>query len=103
MLVVMIIGGYFSLRKSVGGPEAEAAIKSAPGRIRSIPGSFSPTEQYAKLQQELNVKKAAEARKKGGSAIPTIIRATKLKPGEPGLPIFVLLKKCIEPKKSPKV
>jgi len=84
LLVSMIVGGYYSLRKRVGGPEAEAAIAGAPGGIKSIPGSFSPTEQYAKLQQELNIKKAEEARKKGGSAIPTIIRATRLKPGEPG-------------------
>lgn len=76
-----VVGAYFAFRGRVG-PEATANVAEVPGSIRSIPGSFSPTEQYAQLQAEENILIADRALQRGTSAVPTIIRARKLEDEE---------------------
>ncbi|MEM1243241.1 MAG: TrbI/VirB10 family protein [Pseudomonadota bacterium] len=75
VLIIGLVVGIYMLRFRGGGPETGANISAAPGAIRSIPGAFKPSEQYAKLQEEENVEKAKRAQQQGSSAIPTIIRA----------------------------
>jgi intracellular multiplication protein IcmE len=72
IMLAGIVLGYFYFRHPVTGPASTAQLTNAPGTIQSIPGSQAPTEQYAKLVEEDNKKKAAEALKNSGSSIPTI-------------------------------
>jgi intracellular multiplication protein IcmE len=80
ILIVFALGaGYFIFKKQAA-TTSQASLESTPGGLQSIPGSFSQTEEYAKLQAQENLQKAQQAEKTGGSAIPTIIGATA--PGE---------------------
>lgn len=76
LLLVAIFAGYTLFHKRVQGPGTGASLTGTPGNIQSVPGSFNPTEQYAKLQEEQNTLQAQQAEKNGTSAIPTIIRVT---------------------------
>jgi len=83
-VVVAVVVGILSFRSRIAGPEGQAALQKTPGGIKSIPGAVSPTEQYARTVATENIRRAEKAKTKGGSAIPTIIRTTKLRPGEAG-------------------
>jgi intracellular multiplication protein IcmE len=82
MLVVAIGVGYFTLERAQRGVETKATVTGVPGGIRSIPGSVDPTAQYAKLQERQNIAQAKLAKRRGTSAIPTIIRTEKLGEGQ---------------------
>jgi len=82
LIILALVIGLITLRSSKIGPEAEATLEGAPTKIKSVPGAFSPTEQYAKIVEQQNIEMVRQAQLEGQSAIPTIIRATKLGPGE---------------------
>ena len=56
-----IVIGVYSLRSSILGPDSSAELERAPGTIRSIPGGFKVSEQYAKIQQQANVEAVKKA------------------------------------------
>jgi intracellular multiplication protein IcmE len=60
---------------------AGANVKRISPGLRSIPGALDPTAQYAGLQEQQNVNQAETATKKGGSAIPTLIRTQRFGEG----------------------
>jgi intracellular multiplication protein IcmE len=82
ILISGVIIGYVIYRSRIEQAPSQAQLVGAPGEIQSIPGSFNPTAQYAKLQEEQNQKNAQEAERTGGSAIPTIIGATRTTQGQ---------------------
>lgn len=75
ILLVAVVIGLFTMRGRVKGVEAGAGVTSAPGGIQSLPFN-APNEEYARLQEKQNKESAQSAEKVGGSAIPTIVRAT---------------------------
>ncbi|MDX2165207.1 MAG: TrbI/VirB10 family protein [Gammaproteobacteria bacterium] len=75
ILLVAVVIGVLSMRGRVKGVEAGAGVTSAPGGIQSVPFS-APNEEYARLQEKQNKESAQKATEVGGSAIPTIVRAT---------------------------
>jgi len=75
LIVAVMIGVVrFTTITRMVGPEPATEVGTAPAGIQSIPGALDPTAQYASLVQARNVEQAKQARQKGGSAIPTIIR-----------------------------
>lgn len=80
LLISAVVIGYFKFKSSSDLSGASSNVTITPG-IQSIPGALNPTVQYAKLQQIQNVDQAQTALKKGGSAIPTIIRTQALGQG----------------------
>lgn len=60
---------------------ATANVKRITPGLRSIPGALDPTAQYAGLQEQQNVNQAEIATKKGGSAIPTLIKTQRFGEG----------------------
>lgn len=76
IIILAIVG--FSVRKRFISTETNAKLANVPGSIQSIPGSTTPTVQYARLQNTENVLVAERALKKGTSAIPTIIKSEKV-------------------------
>ena len=97
LVLIALIIGWWNFRPAKGLPSSITVGKIP--IIQSIPGGLNPTEQYAKLQQEQNIQQAQEARKAGGSAIPTLIRTELFSTGQPpvspetGLPFNVLAQK----------
>lgn len=82
LIIVGVSVGYFALRGVAGGADSKAQVTNVPGGIESIPGSVNPTVQYAQLQQQQNVEQAEAAKRRGKSAIPTIIRTETIAPGQ---------------------
>lgn len=75
-----ILAGSVYLVSNLGGKSdatAQAPSKTVevPSSIKAIPGNPLP-EKYRELQQEENLQRAEEAKKKNASAIPTIIGQT---------------------------
>ena len=60
---------------------AGANVKRIAPGIRSIPGALDPTAQYAGLQEQQNINQAEIAARKGGSAIPTLIKTQRFGDG----------------------
>ncbi|MGE3919448.1 MAG: pentapeptide repeat-containing protein [Gammaproteobacteria bacterium] len=81
LILFAAIAGYYVFQARVGGPGGKASLAEAPGAIESTPGGFNPSAEYVKLQEKQNQENAEQALKTGGSAIPTIIGATKVGPG----------------------
>ncbi|NKB46541.1 MAG: type IVB secretion system protein DotG/IcmE [Legionellales bacterium] len=80
--VVLAIGiGLYSLGKS-GSDEVSAQLQAGGQSVRSVPGALDPTEQYAELQEEQNIRQAERAKETGESAIPTIIQSYRFGEGE---------------------
>ncbi len=75
LLLCMVVIGYITFSSTASGPDTGASLRRGPGGIASIPGAQNQTAQYAALQESQNLEQAEEAGKKGGSAIPTIIRS----------------------------
>ncbi len=74
LLLTAVVIGYLKLQGAgFTGTQAAAEVGVTP-QITAVPGAPDPTVQYAKLQEQQNVSQAVQAAKKGGSAIPTIIR-----------------------------
>lgn len=80
LMIAMVIGIVKISSKIQLGTSSSSDLQTAPS-LRSIPGSTNPTAQYEMLQQAENVLKARDAAKKGGSAIPTIIRTQEFGEG----------------------
>ena len=80
LIGIAIVYGFFKMRGSTQ-DNAKASINAPTGGIRSIPGALNPTKQYAELQAKQNLQQAKEAKQKGTSSIPTIIRTQKLGEG----------------------
>ena len=74
LLAIAVVVGIIKFSSSLNGGVANADISEAPSGIQSVPGAINPTAQYAALQEKQNIDQAKQAAKKGGSAIPTIIR-----------------------------
>ncbi len=94
LLVVSVIIGYVKFSSSTESAVLSGSVGSGPVNIRSIPGSSNQTAQYAALQETQNIQQAQQARQKGLSSIPTIIRTQAFgqgvqiigqKPGEGGV------------------
>ncbi len=83
LILLIVIVAAFSLRHRFNTPKAPTNLATVPGNIQSIPGSTTPTVQYARLQQTENVLVAERALKKGTSAIPTIIKSEKIEGDTP--------------------
>lgn len=81
LIILILVVTAFSLRHRFASQKAPTNLASVPGSIQSIPGSTTPTAQYARLQQTENVQVAERALKKGTSAIPTIIKSEKIESG----------------------
>lgn len=81
LLIIAVVVGYVKFRKPTYLNSSSSTLSSAPGSIQSIPGALNQTAQYSKLQEEQNINQALNAQKKGGSAIPTIIRTQALGEG----------------------
>ena len=75
ILLIAVVIGFMAMRGRVKGVEAGAGVTSAPGGIQSLPFN-APNEEYARLQEKQNRESAEKAAQAGGSAIPTIVRAT---------------------------
>lgn len=76
LLIVAVVLGYFKLTAAsrIADEASGGRIKRAPTGIHSIPGQQNQTAQYSALQQQQNLEQAEAAKKKGSSAIPTIIK-----------------------------
>ena len=79
VLFLGIIIAVIGIRKSSQGSQLPTDTRTvgAPGKIRSLPGLESPSEQYTKLQQQVNLQQAKQAQQAGTSAIPTLIGQVK--------------------------
>lgn len=75
MLVTAVTVAYFKFQSKTPEDLSSARLGSTPVGISSIPGGLNPTAQYAKLVEQQNLNQAQTAIKKGGSAIPTIVRS----------------------------
>lgn len=82
IIVVAVLGiTYFKFKRNKLPPAGlQSSVMRAPS-ITSIPGMGQPTREYAKLQEQQNAELAAEAARKGTSAIPTVVRTTYLDTG----------------------
>lgn len=72
VLFVVFVGITGFLKSKRGEPKSAANTSSLPS-IRSVPGIKPTTKQFANLQEKQNTKHYQQAKKGGGSAIPTII------------------------------
>lgn len=83
-LIVAATVGFFGFRSRFATTEDPTVISGrTAARIESIPGSVSPTEQYAKLVAKQNEEQAEQALKTvTKSAIPTIIRTEQFGKGK---------------------
>jgi len=74
LLCLTVVIGFFKLNSLRSSDlDSVSSVRGSPG-IRSIPGALDPTAQYATLQEQQNISQAEAAVKRGGSAIPTLIR-----------------------------
>ncbi|HKY70246.1 MAG TPA: TrbI/VirB10 family protein [Gammaproteobacteria bacterium] len=74
---ILIVGIGIAIYRSGGETVATtkpSAVTAAPSQLRAVPGGEIP-ERYRELQKEENIRRAEEAEKTKGSAIPTIIGA----------------------------
>lgn len=78
--IFVLVVSYFKFRGATSSAGVGSAMTSAPS-IVSIPGMGQPTREYAKLQEQENLDLAAEAARKGTSAMPTVVRSTYLDSG----------------------
>ena len=79
VLLVGVVIAIIGIRKSANSSQlpTQAQTVGAPAKIRSLPGLESPSEQYTKLQKEMNLEQAKAARAQGTSVIPTLIGEVK--------------------------
>lgn len=84
LIVFGILVGLANLKKRTSTP-TKVALETSPS-IESIPGGFEKPEtaEYVKLQREQNLRAAEEARKKGTSAVPTIVSSSTITGGWQG-------------------
>lgn len=75
LLLVTVIIGFMKLYSATNPLNEKSGVVRGAAGIKSIPGALNQTAQYAALQETQNIEQAKEAAKKGGSAIPTIIRS----------------------------
>src|SRR5665213_365792 len=75
VLVIAIVVGIFAMRGRTKGVEASAGLTVAPANIQNVPFVTNPNPEYVRTQEKQNVEAAKVAEQRGGSAIPTIIRA----------------------------
>ena len=71
VLLLAVLIAFFKLRSEILN-NSNTSLRMTPN-IDSTPGSLNQSPEYAALQNKQNIEKAAEALKKGNSAIPTII------------------------------
>lgn len=80
-IVVVVIGiAYLKFKHSGPAAGMGSEMTGAPN-IVSIPGMGQPSREYAKLQEQQNSDLAAEAARKGTSAMPTVVRSTYIDSG----------------------
>lgn len=72
LLVVVGAGIWYLKKKGEEAAFSAAQVKEAP-RITSIPGVGTSSEEHIKLIKQENLRKAQEAARTGGSAVPTIV------------------------------
>lgn len=87
-LLVVVGASLYALYKNTAKSVASANVVRTPDGIKSIPGSQNPTQQYAELQEEQNIRQAEAAQRTGGSVIPTIVRSQKFADGETSATIY---------------
>lgn len=80
---ILIVGGflvYFAVKFFTSkAPIVDQSVVSvrSPPRMESVPGSVKDNLRYKELQEKENEKRAEEARKKGTSALPTLVNRLK--------------------------
>jgi intracellular multiplication protein IcmE len=72
-LTIALIIGVVSFHKNTATIPGAGSLKGGPSGISSTPGALNQSPEYARLQNEQNVKNANTALSQGKSAIPTII------------------------------
>jgi intracellular multiplication protein IcmE len=82
IILIALLITWFSIRRAErAGAPAKVGVQTVPA-ISSIPGMGTPTREYARAQEEENVRRAQEALRTGTAAVPTIIRGTYTGPSE---------------------
>lgn len=80
---ILIVGGllvYFSVKFFTGKGaiiQHESVQVGRPPRMESVPGSVKDNVRYKELQEKDNVRRAETAKKKGVSALPTLVNRLK--------------------------
>lgn len=79
----ILIAMMSSSKHKVTGPSSTAVVQTGPGQITSVPFTTKATPEYERTLEAQNLKQAEVAQKTGGSAIPTITKASDFSKGMP--------------------
>lgn len=81
IVVIVMVIAFIKFKRASAPPSGLGSSVTETPNISSIPGLGNPSREYAKLQEQQNANLASEAKRKGTSAIPTLVRTTYIDSG----------------------